>query len=164
MTAGSGRSEPVLVRLKHWCRRMTAAGRRADADSREEVPQMSQPLASIVDALRGLHRRRQELDTSELSGDGLEERDQIAAQREEQLEAIDHLEQAMAYVEPDHLREATVQVLIAANRIDNLQEQAEEVALSRELETVRRLLRRAAPVLAQAAEIDLKSFDTRDHL
>ena len=162
MTSGSGRKEPMLLWLKHWCQRAIAAGWRTGMGRGEEVPQMSQPLASIVEALEGLHRRREELDASELSSESPDGRDQAMALRQEQLEAIDHLEQAMAYVDPSHLREATVQVLIAANRIEGLQEDAEDVALTRELEIVRRLLRRAAPVLAHAADLDLKRFDAAD--
>lgn len=159
MTAESGRREPMLHWLKHWCQRAIGVGRHTGPGPVEEVPQMSQPLAAIVEALQGLHRRRQELDSTELGSESPEARDHVAALRQEQLEAIDHLQQAMAYVDPSHLREATVQVLIAANRVEGLQEDAEEVALARELEIVRRLLRRAAPVLAQASDLDLKSFD-----
>lgn len=77
---------------------------------------------------------------------------------ETKLEAIDHLERAIACVDASNGRNALAQVLIATCRTISLEQDACERSLAGQLEVVSRLLRSALPVLAQKADVDLETF------
>lgn len=159
---GAGVKRPESDRSSLWSllrRLFTPQAAESELANNKEHSSMHQPLASIVDALQALHGNRREIDSNELREEPPERPDQALASRQDHLEAIDHLERAMAFVEPDRLREAAAQVLIAARRIDNLQDQIDEAPLCQDLDVVRRLLRHASPVLAREAGLDPTPFN-----
>lgn len=139
-----------LVRIVGWRRdpRPVAAAQREDKT-------MNQPLTHMVAALQALIAQQAAIDRQEADE---QERFRVPVWREANLLALDHLEQAMAAVAASEARDAVVQVLVAAGRLDGLREQACERQMQEQLEVVRRLLHGALPALAAGAGVDLAAF------
>jgi hypothetical protein len=118
---------------------------------------MDDPLPHLTAGLQALLRRQAELDRMEIErrGGAADATPAIAQWRETNLGAIDHLERAIAAVSASGARDAVVQVLIAAGRVQGLGAQTCERALAEELAVVRLLLRSALPALARGAGVDL---------
>jgi hypothetical protein len=115
---------------------------------------MTQPLTHMVAALQALIEQQAAIDRREASE---EDRFRVPLWRDANLLALDHLEQAMAAVAASEARDAVVQVLIAAGRLDGLRDQVCERQMQEQLEVVRRLLQAALPALAQGVGVDLDS-------
>lgn len=147
--ATTDRSGPVrLLRtlLRHLHLRSTVE---------EEAKPMDDPLAHLTAALRELLHKQSRLDKVELDAPDDQERERIAGWRETNMQAIDHLERAIAAVPAAGAHEAVIQVMIAAGRIQNLSAETTEERLDEELALARLLLRSALPVLARAVDVDL---------
>ena len=114
-------------------------------------------LTHLTLGLRGLLLRQQDLDRDDdAAHPDPAARRRAADVRVTNLQAIDHLEQAIAVLPAAGAQEATLQVLIAAGRLQDLAEQSCDAALVGQLETIHRLLRAALPALAAKAELDLE--------
>ncbi len=147
--AATDRSAPVrflrtLLRRLHF--RSTA--------EREAKP-MDDPLAHLAAALKELLHKQAKLDRLELDAPDDPERERIARWRETNMQAVDHLERAIAAVPAGGPQEALIQVMIAAGRIQQLSAETAEERLDEELAVARLLLRSALPVLAHAVGVDL---------
>jgi hypothetical protein len=139
-----------LVRIVGWRR-----DPRPVADAQREANTMTQPLTHMIAALQALIAQQAAIDRHEANE---QERFRVPVWREANLLALDHLEQAMAAVAASEARDAVIQVLVAAGRLDGLREQDCERQLQDQLEVVRRLLHGALPALAAGTGVDLDAF------
>ena len=141
----------LLDRIFEWL--VSRLGLRAQ---RTPASMTTQPLTPMVDALQALIEQQRALDRRELEDP--DEDPSALERRETNIEAIDHLERAIACLDASHARDALAQVLIAPGRTISLEQDTCERSIAGELEVVSRLLRSALPVLAQQAEVDLETF------
>jgi hypothetical protein len=123
-----------------------------------EPPIMASPLTSMASALRSLSSRQRELDRRDLATDDEAERNLIRQWLENNMRAIDHLQQAMAAVPATGAEEAVVQVLIALERITLLRDDVEDTAVDDQLKVIQLLLRWSLPMLAERTGIDLALY------
>lgn len=121
------------------------------------TPAMSSPLPSMMQAFQTLAERQQQLDQMELEAPA-DERARIGGWGETNLEALDHLERAIAAVPADDQKGAVVQVLIALERLSALRDRTEGPEQDDELTVLHLLLRSALPALAEGAGVDLASY------
>ena len=147
--AATGQSVPVRllrVLLQHLRLGSTA--------EHEEEP-MADALAHLTAGLKELLHKQTKLDQLELEAPHGQERERIAKWRETNIQAIDHLERAIAAVPAAGPQEAVIQVMVAAGRIQNLSTETEDAKLAEDLAVARMLLRSGLSVLAQAVGVDL---------
>jgi hypothetical protein len=116
---------------------------------------MADALAHLTAGLKELLHKQTRLDQLELEASHGQERERIARWRETNIQAIDHLERAVAAVPAAGPQEAVIQVLVAAGRIQNLSAETEDAKLVEDLAVARLLLRSGLLVLAQAGGLDL---------
>ena len=116
---------------------------------------MADALAHLTAGLKELLDKQTRLDQLELEAPHGQERERIARWRETNIQAIDHLERAIAAVPATGPQEAVIQVLVAAGRIQNLSAETEDAKLADDLAVARLLLRSGLPVLARAVGVDL---------
>lgn len=115
-----------------------------------------QPLSAMTAALQALLEQQRALDQREVQEEG--ERFGSPSERDMNLQAINHLERAMACVAAQEPRDAVIQVLIAAGHTQVLEQESCEQPLAEELGIVLKLLRSALPVLARHTEVDIEGF------
>lgn len=120
------------------------------------MPMPIQPLSPMTAALQALLEQQRALDRRELQEPGATFRTPGA--REMNLQAIEHLERAMACVAADEPRDAVVQLLVAAGRAQALEQDMCDLPLADEIALLSRLLRSALPVLAKTVDFDLDAF------
>ena len=148
--AATDRSAPV-----RFLRTLLRQLRLGSTTQQEAEPMDDDPLAHLTAALKDLLSKQAKLDQLELQALDDHERERIARWRETNMQAIDHLERAIAAVPAAGPHEAVIQVLIAVGRIQNLSAEAAEEKLDEDLAVARLLLCSALPVLAQAVGVDL---------
>jgi len=135
--------------------RMLVRQLRVGSTAEHEDEPMADALAHLTAGLKELLHKQTRLDQLELEAAEGQERERIATWRETNIQAIDHLEQAIAAVPAAGAKEALIQVLVAAGRIQNLSAETEDAKLVEDLAVAKLLLRSGLPVLAQAVGIDL---------
>lgn len=89
--------------------------------------------------------------------------DQVARWRDTNLRALESVREAIASIAASNVREATIQVMIAAGEARRLEERSKhDVGASEALTKLNRLLRSALAVLAQADGLDLAQYGRAD--
>ena len=121
---------------------------------------MDQPVTGLAAVLQELIRREQRLDHAELKQKV--DAEQIETYRRLNLEAVEGVEQAISCLSATTMREAVVQVLLAAGHVNVLEEDALDAPEAHgRIKAAVRLLRSALPVLAASADVDLKDYGAR---
>lgn len=131
--------------------------RSAATKNERETSTMRSPLSSMVQALQSLITRQQELDRMELDAPP-DERGRVGHWGEINLDALDHLQRAIAAVPAEDQESAIVQVLIALERLAAMRDRTDKRDLDDDFDVLQLLLRSALPTLAEAAGVDLASY------
>jgi hypothetical protein len=149
--------------LGHWLLQLllpghTPRGRRSAAVKKERgTSTMPSPLSSMVQAFQSLTARQQELDRMELAAPP-DERPRVEHWGEINLDALDHLQRAIAAVPAEDHESAVIQVLIALDRLSALRDRTEKRDFDDDFDVLQLLLRSALPALADAAGVDLAPY------
>jgi hypothetical protein len=115
------------------------------------------PIEDLGRVLSLLTQNQSQFDELQ-SGEGGKPQDQVAHWRETNVRALESVREAIASIAASNVREATIQVMIAAGEARRLEQNDQDGGASAALMKLNRLLRSALAVLARADGLDLAQY------
>jgi uncharacterized membrane protein YccC len=115
------------------------------------------PIEDLGRVLSLLTQNQSHFDEPEAKEGGKPE-DRVARWRDTNLRALESVREAIASIAATNLREATIQVMIAAGEARRLEQGQQDGSASATVTHLNRLLRSALAVLARADGLDLAQY------
>ena len=115
------------------------------------------PIEDLGRVLTLLTQNQSQFDELQ-SEEGGKPQDQVAHWRDTNVRALESVREAIASIAASNVREATIQVMIAAGEARRLEQNDQDGGASAALMKLNRLLRSALAVLARADGLDLAQY------